>query len=274
MAELTRDVLRDAVQQDLGLVELRVSLLSTVTAIRENNPAEAGNDFWVVARNTLDALVDVKRQEAEKSHMPVDLTLSISCQNKYLPYVDQYVDLMTEYASHIIGVDLTHEADNRPSTYKAAVDRIRPHIAFLTIHCMETTGPERGWDALTLFPQRLGHGIRAIEDPKLVQEIRERRIPLEVCPLSNILTGVATSMNHPFRRLDEAGLTLTVNHDGLNNDTTLDDDYAFVQTTFGYSEDEMHRFAENGETYAFRNLRDRPQDWSRTRGSTTACSRF
>ena len=120
---------------------------------------------------------------------------------------------------------------------------------------METTGPERGWDALTLSPQRLGHGIRAIEDPSLVQEIRTRGIAMEVCPLSNMLTGVATALNHPFKRLDETGVALTISHDGLNDDTTLDDDYAFVQTTFGYSEDDMRRFAENGKKFAFRNLR-------------------
>lgn len=255
VAELTRDVLKDGARQDLCLLELRISLLSTVTAICENSPAQADQDFWVIARQTLDALLAVKREENERSNLPVDFILSISCQNRYLPYVDRYIDLMIEYSGEIIAVDLTNEGDNKPSTYKAALDRIRPHVPFLTIHCMETTGPERGWDALTLSPQRLGHGIRALEDPDLVQEIRRRTIPLEVCPLSNILTGVATAENHPFRRLDEAGLKLTINHDGLNDDSTLDDDYALVQATFGYSEDDMRRFAENGRTCAFRNLR-------------------
>jgi len=252
VAELTRDVLKDAARQELGLLELRVSLLSTVAAIRENSPSEASKNFWAVARETLEMLLAVKQQEMKKSHLPVDLVLSISCQNKYLPYVDRYVDLMTEYAREIIAVDLTNEADNKPSTCKAALDRIRPHISFLTIHCMETTGPERGWDALTLLPQRLGHGIHAVDDPQLVREIAKRGIVLEVCPLSNILTGVATPANHPFRCLDEAGVALTINHDGLNDDSTLDDDYTFVQTTFGYSEQDMRRFAENGRTYAFR----------------------
>ena len=115
VAELTRDVLRDAVRQDLGLLELRVSLLSTVAAIRENNPAQASRDFWAVARDSIEALLDVKRQEAQSSNMPVDLILSISCQNKYVSYVGQYVDLMIEYAHEVIAVDLTNEGDNKPT---------------------------------------------------------------------------------------------------------------------------------------------------------------
>lgn len=255
VAELTRDVIKDAVRQELGLLELRISLLSTVTAVRDNNPTEARKDFWIVARDTFEAILGVKQEETRGSQVPVDLTLSISCQNKYLSFIDRYVNLMKDYAKEITAVDLTNEEENKPSMYKSALDRIRPHIRFLTIHCMEKMGPDRGWDALTLSPQRLGHGIRAIEDPELVKEIRKRGIVLEVCLLSNLLTGVATAKNHPFRLLDEAGLKLTINHDGLNDGTTLDNDYDFVQANFSYSDKDMVRFAENGRVSAFRNMR-------------------
>jgi len=257
VAELTRDVIRDASGQGLGLLELRVSLLSTANAIRDNSPTEASKDFWVVARNTLDEILNVMRQETKGSQMPVDLIMSISCQTKYLAYIDQYVGLIKEYAKEIIAVDLTNEKENPPSAYEKALTRIRSHIEFLTIHCMERqeVGPKRGWDALKLSPQRLGHGIWAVNDPKLVREIRRQGVTLEVCPCSNILTGAATKEDHPFRRLDQAGLKLTINHDGLNDDTTLDDDYAFVQENFSYSDTDMLRFAKNGRASAFRNMR-------------------
>jgi adenosine deaminase len=254
VAELTRDVIKDAVRQELGLLELRISLLSTVTAVRDNDPTEARKDFWTVARDTFEAILSVKKEEAQNSNMPVDLTLSISCQNKYLSYINQYTTFMIDYAKEITAVDLTNEEDYEPSAYKSALNRIRPHIGYLTIHCMEKMGPERGWNALTLSPQRLGHGIRAIDDPKLVKEIRKRGIVLEVCPLSNVLTGVATAQNHPFGLLDKAGLKLTINHDGLNDSTTLDNDYDFVQKTFSYSDTDMNRFADNGIASAFRNM--------------------
>ncbi len=254
VAEMTHDVVSDAAQQSLAGLELRVSLLSTVTAVRENNPHYAAMNFWVVAREIMDRLVEIKRQWFSDT-MTLDLIMSISCQNKHLPLVDDYVNMMKEYAADIIAIDLTNEEDNKPSTYKRAIDRIRDQIPFLTIHCMEKMGPDRGWDALTLSPQRLGHGIRAIEDPKLVEEISTRGIVLEVCPLSNILTGVATRANHPFKKLDQAGITVTINHDGLNDDTTLKDDYTFIQSAFGYSDNDMERFAENGRKAAFRNMR-------------------
>jgi len=78
---------------------------------------------------------------------------------------------------------------------------------------------------------------------------------LEVCPLSNILTSVSNAANHSFRRLDEAGIAVAINHDGLNDDSILDDEDAFVQTTFGYSDKDMLCFEENGINQAFRHVR-------------------
>ena len=255
VAELTRDVIKDAAKEGLAILELRVSLLSAVDAIRTNNTTEAQANFWNVARRTLEAILEAKRQETASSEMVVDLILSISCQNKYLSYIHSYVDLMKDYSSDIIAVDLTNEQENKPTTYRADLERIRPHIQFLTVHCMEKMGPDRGWDALELAPDRIGHGIRAVEDPLLVQEIARKAIPLEICPLSNILTSVASPQNHPFRRLNESGVRVTINHDGLNDVTLLKDDYAFVKKTFGYDDQDMLRFMQNGWESAFLNMK-------------------
>jgi adenosine deaminase len=255
VAELTRDVIKNAAKEGLTILELRISLLSTVDKIREYNASENKANYWDVSRRTLEAILTVRDQETQNTDMGIDLILSISCQKKYRERVSSYVDLMKDYASKIIAVDLTNELETEPSFYKADLKRIRPYIPFLTIHCMETTKPERGWDALKLDPDRLGHGINSVQDPELVQEIRRRNIVLEICPLSNILTGVTNAQNHPFRKLDEAGVKITINHDGLNNATSLNDDYIFVQKTFGYREEDLLRFVQNGLDNAFRNIR-------------------
>ncbi|WP_431774714.1 adenosine deaminase [Streptomyces cucumeris] len=82
-------------------------------------------------------------------------------------------------------------------------------------HAGETTGPQTIWDALNeLRAERIGHGTSAVRDPKLLAHLAEHRIPLEVCPTSNIATrAVATLDEHPIRQMVEAGVLVTINSD-------------------------------------------------------------
>ncbi|MGK5530281.1 adenosine deaminase [Streptomyces sp. URMC 129] len=82
-------------------------------------------------------------------------------------------------------------------------------------HAGETTGPETVWDALReLRAERIGHGISAVGDPELLAHLAEHRIPLEVCPTSNVATRAVPSLaEHPIRRMVEAGVLVTVNSD-------------------------------------------------------------
>ena len=82
-------------------------------------------------------------------------------------------------------------------------------------HAGEEAGPASIRGALdALHAERLGHGVRILEDPDLVAEVAERRIPLEVCPSVNVTTGVFPSLaEHPLPRLLEAGLVVTLNAD-------------------------------------------------------------
>ncbi|MGK5497647.1 adenosine deaminase [Streptomyces sp. URMC 125] len=82
-------------------------------------------------------------------------------------------------------------------------------------HAGETTGPQTIWDALTsLRAERIGHGTSAPRDPRLLEYLAEHRIPLEVCPTSNLATrAVASLEEHPVREMAEAGALVTVNSD-------------------------------------------------------------
>ena len=95
-------------------------------------------------------------------------------------------------------------------------------------HAGETEGPESIRGALReLNAVRIGHGVRCLEDADLVAELRERQIPLEVCPTSNVCLGVAPSFaEHPLPRLLDAGLYVTLNSDDPPMfGTTLTDEY-------------------------------------------------
>ncbi len=82
-------------------------------------------------------------------------------------------------------------------------------------HAGETTGPETVWDALRhLGAERIGHGTSAVRDPELLAHLAEHRIPLEVCPSSNIATrAVETLDQHPLRAFRDAGVVVTINSD-------------------------------------------------------------
>jgi adenosine deaminase len=103
-------------------------------------------------------------------------------------------------------------------------------------HAGESTGPETVWDALNhLDAERIGHGIAAARDPQLLEYLRERQIPLEVCPTSNVRTRSVPSLaEHPLPQLVAAGVPVTINSDDPPMfSTTLNDEYAVAAQLLG-----------------------------------------
>jgi len=123
----------------------------------------------------------------------------------------------------------------------------------LTAHAGETAGPGSIWDALRIGAERIGHGIRAVEDPALLRHLRDRNIPLEVCITSNVATGVVERLeDHPVRRLFDAGVPITLNTDDPGIfETSLAREFDIVREAFGFSESELKTVAGNAYRYAF-----------------------
>ncbi len=123
----------------------------------------------------------------------------------------------------------------------------------VTAHAGETAGPESVWAALKIGAERIGHGIRAIDDPALVQHLRERQIPLEVCISSNLATGAAPSLDaHPVRRLYDAGVPITLNTDDpAIFGATLSGEFELAARCFQFSETELRGIADNAFSYSF-----------------------
>lgn len=123
-----------------------------------------------------------------------------------------------------------------------------------TVHAGEVDGAQSVRDAIDHLPiQRLGHGVRAIEDPALVAEIARRGIVMEVCPRSNIATGVfAGYADHPFPQLLAAGCKLTLNSDDPPYfDTSIGREYAEAARGFGLTDDDLIGFTRNAIGSAF-----------------------
>jgi adenosine deaminase len=117
---------------------------------------------------------------------------------------------------HVAGVDLAGDEENYPpAMFAAAIARARDAGLGVTVHAGEFTGPASIWTAVYhLGATRIGHGIRAVEDPRLLDHLRERGITLEVCPTSNVRLGLVPGLaGHPLRALLQAGVQVTVNSD-------------------------------------------------------------
>ncbi len=110
----------------------------------------------------------------------------------------------------------------------------------LTSHACEWRGPQEVVDALTdLRVERIGHGVRAIADPRVVEMLAEREITLEVCPGSNVFLGVFPALkDHPIQRFREAGVKVTVSTDDPPFfHTTMRKEYRDLALTFGWDEE-------------------------------------
>ena len=119
------------------------------------------------------------------------------------------------------------EKDRSIEPYRKAFEIARAGGLGVVPHSGEADGPASMREVLTLHPDRIRHGIRAVEDPDLLAEIVERGLVLDVCPTSNLRTGVVASLaEHPLPRLRAAGVPCTINTDDpAMFDTDLDREY-------------------------------------------------
>ncbi|MCK4308425.1 MAG: adenosine deaminase [Candidatus Atribacteria bacterium] len=118
----------------------------------------------------------------------------------------------------------------------------------LTAHAGEAAGAKSIWAALNeLGAERIGHGLRAYEDPRLIDYLKERQIPLEVCVVSNIKTQVCKSFKeHPVRNYFKDGLMVTINSDDPTMfDTSITNEYLVLIQKFGFSLEEIKQISLN-----------------------------
>ena len=172
---------------------------------------QRGVAFGVVVEGLRTALDAARDRLGVTSHL-------IMCFLRDLPAESAMATLEAAipYRDRIIAVGLdSAERGNPPSKFAAVFDRARAE-GFLTVaHAGEEGPPEYVWEALDILRvARVDHGVRSLEDPQLVERLRRQRVPLTVCPLSNVkLHVVADLAHHPLRRMLDAGLVATVNSD-------------------------------------------------------------
>jgi adenosine deaminase len=145
--------------------------------------------------------------------------------------------------SRVVALDIAGDEAGFPiDAHVAAFEYALEHGLDRTAHAGEARGADSVWETLRAFkPTRIGHGIRSIEDPALVEYLRSEGIRLEVCPSSNVQTCACDSYGeHPVDRLLRAGVSLGISTDTRTiTNVTLEQEYALLRENFGWKDEEL-----------------------------------
>jgi adenosine deaminase len=184
--------------------------------------------------------------------------------------------LATRYADQgVVALGLAGDEAYPLLPFAPVLDAARDAGVHLVHHAGESRGPASIREAIHVgHAERLGHGIRALDDPALVDELRRRALTLEVCPSSNVALGLVPSLRaHPLPLLRDAGLAVTVNTDipaAIGTSTT--EEYARVRDTFGYDDTVLAELTRNAIEASFApaatktTMRERTDAWLATPG--------
>jgi adenosine deaminase len=166
----------------------------------------------------------------------------------------------------VVGFDIAGaEAGNPPTRHLDAFEYMRDHNARFTIHAGEAFGLPSIHEAIAFCgADRLGHGVRIVDDIEVIEDgdvrlgtlasiLRDKRIPLELCPSSNVQTGAVKSIaDHPFDLLARTRFRVTVNTDNrLMSDTSMSLEMHRLVEAFGYGWSDLERFTINAMKSAF-----------------------
>lgn len=161
----------------------------------------------------------------------------------------------------VVGVDLAgDEANYPPALFVRALELAREAGLGITVHAGEFAGPASIWTALyQLGAQRIGHGIRAVEDTELMAYLREKEITLEVCPSSNLQLGLSASLaTHPVQTLLDYGIAVTINSDDpVLLETDLSREVFAVAQSFALSHEHVTKLMTTAARAAFLPPNDR-----------------
>ncbi len=211
---------------------------------------DRGVPFETVITGIRRGLVDAEQQFGISSKL-------IMCFLRHLSAEEAMETLLRSlpFKEWIVAVGLdSSEVGNPPAKFKAVFDKAR-ELGLLTVaHAGEEGPPEYIWQALEdLKVSRVDHGVRCVEDPKLVEKLRAEQVPLTVCPLSNVRLRVFDSIQgHNLKRMLDLGLCVTVNSDDpAYFGGYVAENFHAIQEGLRLSRDHIYRLANNSFQASF-----------------------
>jgi adenosine deaminase len=174
----------------------------------------------------------------------------------------RYLEEVTPYLGKgVIGIGIGgKEQGFPPNPYVDVYQEAKKRGFRLTAHAGEAAGAHSIWAAVEkLGVERIGHGLRAYEDPQLVSLLKERQIPLEMCVISNVKTGVCDAIeSHPIKDYFQKGLLVTVNSDDPTMfNTSINQEYLALIQQLGFTLNELKQLSMNGLEASFLSNEDK-----------------
>ena len=225
---------------------------------------EQGLSMADVVEATIEGYEIGMKEAAAEGH-PI-IVRSLLCGMRQNKKSQEVAELVVKYREKgVVGFDIAGPEDGfPPSDQKDTFDYLRKEDAHFTIHAGEAYGLPSIWEAIQLCgSERLGHGVRIIDDidfsgseptlGRLASYVRDRRIPLELCPTSNLQTGAAASYaEHPIGALAKLRFRVTLNTDNrLMSQTSMSFEMEEAVKAFNWDFAELQRVTINGMKSAF-----------------------
>jgi adenosine deaminase len=192
----------------------------------------------------------------EKDHIKIRLLIDVS-RTFGAENAQNNLDIVLKYNSDkIIGIGLGGAESKGPAAeYKDVYANAKKAGLCRVAHAGEDVGPESVWDSIKLLDaQRIGHGISSIQDENLVKYLADNKIPLEICPTSNVFTKkyVQKIEDHPIRPFFDKGVIVTVNTDDPTFfNVSLLDEYWNLYTKLNFTLDEIKQIIINAFEVSF-----------------------
>ncbi len=172
-----------------------------------------------------------------------------------------FVASLSEYLDMVAGIGMDCEEEGHPGIKHLESYKLAKEMGlFLTAHAGEDDDSKNVWEAVKeLKVSRIDHGNRAVDDPVLMEYLRENEILCAMCPTSNILTGVAESYaKHQLMTLMRAGVPVSISSDDPPYMTDLVQEYVLAIEEMGLTEDELIAVARNAFKYSIKGERYLP----------------
>lgn len=240
---VAREAVADAAADSVRYMELRFTPVALANAI---GCPFADVIAWVCEETAA---------ESARCDMQTRLIVSIN-RHESVELGASVFDAAFDFAGRgVVAVDLAgREAGVDVRPFQPLFERARARGLGITIHAGEWAGPESVRAALACFdPERIGHGVRSVEEPALLELLSRRGTMLEVCPSTNVDSGVVGSLaEHPLPRLVQAGVRVTLNTDDpAISDITLSEEFRRVLATMPLSMADLNRMTVTAAEAAF-----------------------
>lgn len=247
---VVREAVADAAHDNIRYLELRF------------NPEALANTQNFSLNEVVEWVKDATQSAQDETGTRTCLILTVP-RKESLTTAHEIVELSIAHFGNLVrGIDLVGDEVNFPAErFLEPFRRAREAGVNITIHAGEWAGAQSVYTAVQyLEAQRIGHGIRSIEDSSVIQLLYDRKVALEVCPTSNLQTGAVHGMaQHPLRDLYDLRLRVTLNTDDPSiSDTTLTDEYVVSTAALGIEEQHIYHMLRNSVEAAFIPPEERP----------------